>query len=152
MYTISSDKSNKDTVTFNCDEQFVATFTEFLKTQPVYFGYNDEYFLTLNSAKKSFPAQVHWIQRKTNPFHCFTYKVLLLMLTVNFSLKELRMKFILHLRRYLLDIIVSQSKNENCVLLSFYSFIDTGRLRLALRTIIISSSLLDTPESWREFF
>ena len=74
------------------------------------------------------------------------------MLTVNFSLKELRMKFILHLRRYLLDIIVSQSKNENCVLLSFYSFIDTGRLRLALRTIIISSSLLDTPESWREFF
>ena len=64
------------------------------------------------------------------------------------------MKFILHLRRYLLDIIVSQSKNINCVcvLLSFYNFIDTGLLRLALRTIMMSSSLLDTPESRREFF
>ena len=58
-YTVSNDKSNKDTVTFYCDEQFVATFTEFLKTQPIYCGYNDESFLTLNSAKKSFPAQVN---------------------------------------------------------------------------------------------
>ena len=49
------------TITFNCDENFPLAFMEFLQTQRIYCGYKqsmlgeEEGFLTLESAKESFP-------------------------------------------------------------------------------------------------
>ena len=64
-YTVSNASSSKYTVTFDCDEQFPSTFMEFLKTQPIYVGFDErgynewsdklnfKLFLTLQSAKKN---------------------------------------------------------------------------------------------------
>ena len=46
---------SKETVTFNCDERFPFSFMEFLETQPIYSGNNEEFYLTLEEAKDSFP-------------------------------------------------------------------------------------------------
>ena len=55
------DYKESPTVTFNCDENFPATFMEFLETQRIYCGYKecyvgDEDFFTLELAKASFPT------------------------------------------------------------------------------------------------
>ena len=49
------------TLAFNCDESFPFSFMDFLETQRIYCGYKecyvgDEDFLTLESAKASFPT------------------------------------------------------------------------------------------------
>ena len=44
----------KETVTFNCDNNFPYKFMEFLNTQPIYRGNRWESFMTLELAKKSF--------------------------------------------------------------------------------------------------
>ena len=45
----------RGTKTFNCDEQFPFSFIEFLKTQPIYCGNDEQDYLTLQQAKDSFP-------------------------------------------------------------------------------------------------
>ena len=47
-------KRRKKTVGFDCDEEFPSKFMDFLKTQPIYSGNCEEYFLTLQAAKESF--------------------------------------------------------------------------------------------------
>ena len=63
-YTLSLNygpDSKPPTVTFNCDEKFPSSFMKFLTTQRIYCGYKtswsgDEGFLTLESARASFPT------------------------------------------------------------------------------------------------
>ena len=48
------DSDNRETVIFNCDEQFSSKFMAFIETQPIYIGNHFEGYVTLESAKKSF--------------------------------------------------------------------------------------------------
>lgn len=70
----------------------------------------------------------------------------------NLTHGRIRFPFIAQYVYWLFPLSVVSNYVQSVCFFHIHSFTDTGRRRRALRTMIISSSLLDTPESRREFF